>query len=55
MQCRADAQSDTIQRCVVPAYLVGACAGLADVLSFRIIVLTRVSRFRVPHQSLCFS
>jgi len=55
MLCRAAAWSDTIQCCVVPAYLVGAGAGLADVLGFGIIVLTRFSRFRVPHRSLCFS
>jgi len=55
MLYRAAAQSDTIQWCVVPAYLVGAGAGLADVLGLCIIVLTRVSRFRVRHQSLCFS
>jgi len=51
----AAAQSDTIQWSVVPAYLAGAGAGLADVLSFCIIILTLVARFRVPHRSLCFS
>jgi len=53
--CRAAAQSDKIQWCVVPAYLVGAGAGLADVLSFCIVALTRVSRFHVPHRSIWFS
>jgi len=55
MFCRAAAHSDTIQWCVVHEYLVSAGGGLADVLSFCIIVLTRVSRFNVPHRSLCFS
>jgi len=31
------------------------CAGLAGVLRFCVIVLTRVSRFRVARRSLCFS
>jgi len=55
MLCRAAAQSDGIQWCVVPAYLVGSGASLTDVLSSCIIVLTHVSRFRVPRRSLCFS
>jgi len=55
MLCRAAAQSDTIQWRVVPAYMVGACAGLTDVLGFCNIVLTHVSRFRVARRSLCFS
>jgi len=55
MLCRAAAQSDTIQCRVVPAYLMGAGAGLTNVLGFCIILLTHVSRFRVPRRSLCFS
>jgi len=52
MPCRSAARSDKVQWCVVPAYSVGAGAGIADVLSFCINGLTRVSRFRVPHRSL---
>jgi len=52
---RGAAHSDTIQWRVVPAYLVGAGAGLTDVLGFCIIVLTHVSRFRGPCRSFCFS
>jgi len=54
MLCRAAAQSDTIQWCVVSACLVGAGAGLTDVLGFCIIVPTHVSRFLVTCRSLCF-
>jgi len=52
---RAAAQSDTIQWRVVPAQFEGAGEGLTDVLGFCVIVLTHVSRFRVPRRSLCFS
>jgi len=55
MLCRAAAQSDTIKWLVVSAYLMGAGAGLTDVLGFCIIVLTHVSRFRVPRRYVRFS